>query len=205
MYALLMKIIAALGRIETRLASIASEQAAQRAALDRLRFEQAAFASSVLRGQADLRADLARLLLEQATDRELLNLIASNVVPPPRIVFTLNLDGKTVEGATEVDINRGRQFTLSAAGDFQGEPTDLVGTPTWESSDPSVATVTPDPDGRSAVVAATAVGSAVITCRDDLDPGDGVKEISGTFDVAVLPALPTSIVLTPGEVTDTPA
>jgi hypothetical protein len=168
MYALLMKIIAALGRIETRLASIASEQAAQRAALDRLRFEQAAFASSVLRGQADLRADLARLLLEQATDR-------------------------------------GRQFTLSAAGDFQGEPTDLVGTPTWESSDPSVATVTPDPDGRSAVVAATAVGSAVITCRDDLDPGDGVKEISGTFDVAVLPALPTSIVLTPGEVTDTPA
>ena len=67
-----------------------------------------------------------------------------------------------------------------------GNPAQVDGVPTWESSDPSVVAVTAAEDGLSAnVVAQGPVGVAVVTVRADADLGDGVSPLEGSFNVSV--------------------
>jgi hypothetical protein len=79
------------------------------------------------------------------------------------------------------------QTTLSyTAADARGNAA-TVQNPTWESSDPSVVTVTASADGSTAVAAAAGpLGTATVTLTGDADLGDGVSPIVGTLDLEVV-------------------
>lgn len=71
--------------------------------------------------------------------------------------------------------------------DRRGHPADVDEAPSWSSSDETILTVTPDPDGMSAlIVAAGGIGSAQITVTADADLGDGVKPLTAVGDFEVL-------------------
>ena len=57
----------------------------------------------------------------------------------------------------------------------------------WKVSDPTIATITPDPaNPLSAVLTTTgALGSCQVSVSADADLGEGVKTIAGTLDVEV--------------------
>lgn len=60
------------------------------------------------------------------------------------------------------------------------------GIPVWLSEEPAIATVTPAPDGMSAVLSTTGiVGETNINVIIDVDLGDGVFSQTGTFHVTV--------------------
>ena len=58
---------------------------------------------------------------------------------------------------------------------------------TWEVSDPTIVTVTPDAaNPLSAVVTTTGtLGTAQVSASADADMGDGVKTITGVLDIEV--------------------
>lgn len=69
----------------------------------------------------------------------------------------------------------------------KGNPATVEGIPTWESSDPTVATVTPSADGMTALLETPGpAGTARITATADADRGEGVRPITGILDVTVL-------------------
>lgn len=88
------------------------------------------------------------------------------------VVFTLK-DSEKVSVAVE----------FVSAG---GNPAKVDGAPSWESSDPSILTVTPATDGMSCMVTTVGpVGTTRVTCKADADLGAGMKEITlmGDFEV----------------------
>lgn len=77
---------------------------------------------------------------------------------------------------------RARIVTKTAA----GNPAD-VQNPTWSVSDTSLLTITPDPDGKGAQIAAVGpLGTAQVQFSCDADLGEGVKTISGQGDVEII-------------------
>ncbi len=69
------------------------------------------------------------------------------------------------------------------AKDRKGAPAQLQGM-TWESSDPTVLTVTQDAaDPTKALASAVVPGTVVVTFTGDADLSDGVVNIIGTLDV----------------------
>lgn len=70
-----------------------------------------------------------------------------------------------------------------------GNPAEPDGPATWTSSDPDVATVTPDPsDPTKAVVKAVGPGAAQITATVDADLSEGVRELTASGVVEVVRA-----------------
>lgn len=71
-----------------------------------------------------------------------------------------------------------------------GHPAKPIGVPAWDTSDASVAVVTPAADGLSAVVSAVgALGTAVITVTvDGLTATDSVEVVAGPAAAAALVA-----------------
>jgi len=69
-----------------------------------------------------------------------------------------------------------------------GNPAPVDGIPTWESSDPSVATVEPSEDGKSAsiVTGDGAIGTATINVTADADLGEGIRSITDTVNLMVV-------------------
>ena len=79
-------------------------------------------------------------------------------------------------------------------------------TVTWESSNPSVATVTVDPaDQSKATISAVTAGTMLVTVKADADPSDGVVEIIGTLDVVVGAGLATVVEIAAGSPVEQPA
>lgn len=77
-------------------------------------------------------------------------------------------------------------LTIGSIVDDRGFPAHLDGIPTWESSDESIATVTPAADGMSAEVDTNETeGSFVITATGDGRQGDDVLNVVGTYAGAV--------------------
>lgn len=72
----------------------------------------------------------------------------------------------------------------------QGKPgkIDPNSIPTWESSDAAVATVEPASDGLTAYVVGQAEGTATITAVADADLGEGVRNVTQTLEVEVIPS-----------------
>lgn len=60
------------------------------------------------------------------------------------------------------------------------------GIPTWSVDDPSIATITPATDGKSAVITPGAPGTTFVTVTADARIGAGTVPISGQFDVEVI-------------------
>ncbi len=70
----------------------------------------------------------------------------------------------------------------------RGKPADVeAGSIAFTSSDPSVVTVTQDPnDPKKAIAKSVSVGTAQITAEGDADLGDGVTKLTKTIDVVVV-------------------
>jgi hypothetical protein len=68
-----------------------------------------------------------------------------------------------------------------------GNPAQVDGAVTWESSDTDVATVMADADAMGAkILAGPSPGTAVITASGDADLGSGVTEVTAEVEVIVI-------------------
>jgi hypothetical protein len=82
-----------------------------------------------------------------------------------------------------------------------GNPAQPDGPATWTSSDPAVATVTPDPtDSTRATVQGIAPGVAQITVTVDADLSEGVRPLTASGAVEVVPAEAQTLELVFGDV-----
>ena len=83
--------------------------------------------------------------------------------------------------------------------DSKGHPAQVDGDVTWQSSDEAIATVEVDStDSTMATVTpSTDLGQAQISCTADADLGEGVKEITSTFDVSVVAGEAVAGTITP--------
>ena len=72
------------------------------------------------------------------------------------------------------------------------------GVPGWNISNVAVASLVVAPDGISADVFATGLGTATITVVADADLTAGVRQITGTLDVEVVEAEAASLTLVAG-------
>lgn len=81
-----------------------------------------------------------------------------------------------------------------------GQPARLDGIPTWETSDPTTATVSATTsDGLEAqVVASGPLGACQIIARGDADLGSGVRPIVGVLDVEINEGEAVVLELEPG-------
>lgn len=70
--------------------------------------------------------------------------------------------------------------------DAKGNPAPIDGKAQWISSDETIVKLQIADDGLTCVaIAAERLGNARITVNADADLGDGIKTISGTFDIEV--------------------
>lgn len=72
----------------------------------------------------------------------------------------------------------------------------------FESSDPAIVAIVPDPGGDPMKATARAVGptgEVVVTFKCDADLGDGVREIIGTLAIPVTGAEATVVAIKAGE------
>ena len=85
-----------------------------------------------------------------------------------------------------------------------GNPATLDGTPTWTSSDESVATCVPSADGLSCeIVSGSAPGTCTVTVTADADlDATEVREISDTIAVNIVAAEAAGLGLGLGEPTN---
>jgi hypothetical protein len=78
--------------------------------------------------------------------------------------------------------------------DAAGNPAPVDGIPVWASSDTAIVTVTPAPDGMSAVVEAVGpLGTAQVSVSADADTGEGVATITALADIEVLASQATAV------------
>lgn len=89
--------------------------------------------------------------------------------------------------------------------DDKKKPAKVDGVPVWATDNPAILTLEPAADGLSCVVKSTGVlGTATVQFAADADLGAGTKDIIGTLEVEVTARGATTVVLTPGPVTDIP-
>lgn len=151
---------------------------------------------------------LQQVIVEQASQRKIIQSIADNTVPPPavKIVFTVKINGgKTLEGIDTMLLKDNQQFTASVAfQDALGNPATAVGVPAWTNNNTNILSMVPAADGLSAVVSAIGpVGSGQISVQ--ADPGDSKPPIIGTLDVQVVAGDATVVTINTGPATDNPA
>jgi hypothetical protein len=102
----------------------------------------------------------------------------------------------TYEGFTAIAKGNHMAYTLPAGKlialeisyiDGFGNPAVVDGVVAWESSNPDLVPVEPDPDGKLCTVSAPgAVGTAQVKATGDADLGGGVREIITLFDIQVV-------------------
>jgi len=93
--------------------------------------------------------------------------------------------------ADPVHIQINEEFDASITGvvDADGNPTELDGVPTWETSDAAVVDLRVAEDGMSAIVGSLDVlGGATVTVRADGRHGEEMLELIAVLSVVVAPA-----------------
>lgn len=106
--------------------------------------------------------------------------------PPVGAAFLFRTDERTLMGEITVPDDETTLRSTLAALDAEGHPTTFEGTPTYTSSDESVATVTPSDDGLTATYEIGAPGDAVITVDTGETDDDG-NPIVGKGTIHVTP------------------
>lgn len=116
-----------------------------------------------------------------------------STAPQPRLRWRIGTPGQTP--LIDCESYRMRLTTVQFAVvsllllDALGRPANADGAPTWASSDPTVATVTPDPsDPLRATVTAVGPGVAQISVSVDADLSEGVRTLTATGAIEVVPA-----------------
>lgn len=75
--------------------------------------------------------------------------------------------------------------------------------PVWSSSDESVLVIAVSEDGMNAAASAVGpLGAATITLTADADLGEGVRPLTGTLDVEVVPGDASVVNIIPGVPTE---
>jgi hypothetical protein len=82
--------------------------------------------------------------------------------------------------------------------DAKGAPAPINGVPTWASSVPTVAAVTPAADGLSAEIVAGVPGLTQISVTADASLTDVPVIITGTLDLTVVSGQAATITMSPG-------
>jgi len=83
--------------------------------------------------------------------------------------------------------------------DAAGNPAKVDGLPEWQSSDPTVLSLTVAADGLSAeVMTLGPLGTCQISVSADADMGTGVHSITGLLDVEVVASDAVSVAVTAG-------
>lgn len=103
-----------------------------------------------------------------------------------------------------LELNTIQKTTLSIQPvNAKGQPAPVDGVPTWLTDNTDVLALTPSADGLSCEVVSVGIaGTATVQVTADADLGSGTTSLVGTLDVNVALAPATSIVITPGPVTD---
>jgi hypothetical protein len=135
-----------------------------------------------------------------------------DLLEPVVIFTTARFAGVEITGEFfDMNLREGQQVKLTAALRTKAGhvATYEPGSATWESSDPSVATVTVDPDSELSAnvigVDGSNNGSVVITFRADGDPdADQVRDLVGTLDVVVTQGEAVVVELSAGVASDVP-
>lgn len=127
--------------------------------------------------------------------------------PAVKILFTANLEGKITEGVTQMNMTDSQQVSLTIKPvDKKGNAAPVDGVPAWASSNTEVVTVTPAPDGMSAIAAAVGpLGSATVSVTADADLGAGVTEIAGSLDIIITAGAAATVSITAGSPEEQPA
>jgi hypothetical protein len=68
----------------------------------------------------------------------------------------------------------------------RGKPAQVDGVPVWSSSDPAKVEAVASDDGLSCVAKALNNGTVQIGVSADADLGDGVRTLTGTFDLEIV-------------------
>ena len=105
------------------------------------------------------------------------------------------------------DMTATQQLTLGpvTATDRLGNPAAFDGAPTFVSSDPAVASVSPvDGDPNSALIVAHGVGAAQIRVTIDADLGAGVETVEGFVGINVTPAHAVNLTVPTGTPVEQP-
>jgi hypothetical protein len=119
---------------------------------------------------------------------------------PPTTVFH-------AEGITTVQLLATQQVQLSISGaDKYGNPVEITGDTTWESSDVNIITIANvAPDNSSATAVTTGqVGTAAVTVTNDVNK-DGTGDFIGSLAFDVVAGPMADIEVTAGTPTDKPA
>jgi hypothetical protein len=140
-----------------------------------------------------------RLLLRQILEA----LIPSEAL---RLVFTATLEGHVLEDVTNMRLTDVQEVDLSIQPvDKKGNAAPVEGAPAWSSSMPDVVSLTVAEDGLSAkAVAVGPLGVAQILVEADADLGEGIKPISGTLDIEVVPSEAVGLSVVAGVPVDQP-
>ncbi len=153
-----------------------------------------------------LETAVAAIAAEQARQGKLLDEISEAVKPLPAVgfVFTVELEGQITQGVTTMQMTNSQQVLVSIQPvDKKNQPAAVDGIPVWASSDETIATVTPDANGLSAVVKAVGpLGDCKISVTGDADLGPGVSAIFGTLDVSIVQGQAVGFNLTVGTPTE---
>lgn len=87
--------------------------------------------------------------------------------------------------------------------DSRGNAARVDGDPVWAVSDASVLTLLPGQTPFHTIVRGLGpIGAGLVTVTVDADLGEGVKPLSGSFAVAVVPGEASSLAITAGGVSD---
>lgn len=106
--------------------------------------------------------------------------------------------------ATKMNTIQQQQFSIQPV-DAKGHPAKVDGAPVWLTDNTDVVALAPSADGLSCTVTAVGIpGTATIQVTADADLGTGVTPLVGKIDLTIDPAPATSIVITPGPVSDQP-
>jgi len=74
-----------------------------------------------------------------------------------------------------------------------GNPGKVDGVPQWSVANPSVVSITVQPDGLHATISSSGIGTTQVSVTVDADLGQGVRQVTGLLDVTVQPAEVVSV------------
>lgn len=127
--------------------------------------------------------DRAQMLVIEYGVHHIRELLITPPAPQRSLLFSIQIEGNTLQGVTQMTLQPGKRYRASVTTQPAGSRVD--GALSWASSDDTVLTVTPEGDGRTAVIETLADGVATIEVSGDADLGEGVRPISATVGVIV--------------------
>lgn len=149
-----------------------------------------------------------QIISTQAEHGEMLKKILIWLVPGQavRVAFNVLFNGDLILGATKVDMKSKQEFDINLAFlDDKGQAAFIDGVPQWTITNDTSFTLTPTADGMSAhVTSLDQIGTGRIEVKADADLGEGVKEITGFLDIALVPREAVLIQLNTTPVQDIP-